>query len=89
MVHIPILVIPDQLVLYFFEMLHYRIHVHKSLYMEQMFLSKCSFVITESIIISYVFLSGVPDFTSGFHRGSCCPVICVSLFHVIVLYCGF
>jgi len=20
---------------------------------------------------------------SGFHRGSCCPVICVSLFHVI------
>jgi len=29
--------------------------------------------------------SGAPDFTSGFHRGSCCPVICVSLFHVIVL----
>jgi len=29
--------------------------------------------------------SGPPDFTSGFHRGSCCPVICVSLFHVIVL----
>jgi len=27
--------------------------------------------------------SGAPDFTSGFHRGSCCPVICVSLFHVI------
>jgi len=24
-------------------------------------------------------------FTSGFHRGSCCPVICVSLFHVVVL----
>jgi len=20
--------------------------------------------------------SGAPDFTSGFHRGSCCPVIC-------------
>jgi len=29
--------------------------------------------------------SGAPDFTSGFHRGSCCPVICVSLFPVIVL----
>jgi len=29
--------------------------------------------------------SGAPDFTSGFHRGSCCPVTCVSLFHVIVL----
>jgi len=28
--------------------------------------------------------SGAPDFTSGFHRGSCCPVIYVSLFHVIV-----
>jgi len=27
--------------------------------------------------------SGAPHFTSGFHRGSCCPVICVSLFHVI------
>jgi len=26
-----------------------------------------------------------PDFTSGLHRGACCPVICVSLFHVIVL----
>jgi len=25
------------------------------------------------------------DFTSGFHRGFRCPVICVSLFHVIVL----
>jgi len=24
--------------------------------------------------------SGAPDFTSGFHIGSCCPVICVSLF---------
>jgi len=22
--------------------------------------------------------SGAPDFTSSFHRGSCCPVICVS-----------
>jgi len=30
--------------------------------------------------------SGAPDFTSGFHRGSCCPV--VSLFHVIVLFIG-
>jgi len=29
--------------------------------------------------------SGAPDFTSGFRRGSCCPVICVSLFQVIVL----
>jgi len=29
--------------------------------------------------------SGAPDFTFGFHRGACCPVICVSLFHVIVL----
>jgi len=29
--------------------------------------------------------SGAPDFTSGFHRGSCCLVICVSLFPVIVL----
>jgi len=33
--------------------------------------------------------SGASDFTSGFHRGSCCPVICVSLFHVIVLSFGF
>jgi len=30
-----------------------------------------------------------PDFISGFHRGACCPVICVSLFHVIVLSIGF
>jgi len=29
--------------------------------------------------------SGAPDFTPGFRRGSCCPVICVSLFHVVVL----
>jgi len=29
--------------------------------------------------------SGARDFTSGFHGGSCCPVICVSLFHVMVL----
>jgi len=29
------------------------------------------------------------DFTSGFHRGSCCPVICVSLFYMIVLSFGF
>jgi len=33
--------------------------------------------------------SGAPDFTSGFHRGSCRPVICVSSFHVIVLSFGF
>jgi len=32
--------------------------------------------------------SGAPDFTTGFHRGSC-PVICVSLFLVIVLSFGF
>jgi len=29
--------------------------------------------------------SGAPDFISSFHKGSCCPVICVSLLHVIVL----
>jgi len=29
--------------------------------------------------------SGAPGFTSGFHRSSCRPVICVSLFHVVVL----
>jgi len=29
--------------------------------------------------------SGAPDFNFGFHRGSCCPDICVSLFHVIIL----
>jgi len=33
--------------------------------------------------------SGAPNFTSDFHRGSCCPVICVSLFYVIVLFFGF
>jgi len=33
--------------------------------------------------------SGAPDFTSGFHRSSCCPVICVSLFHVSLLSFGF
>jgi len=33
--------------------------------------------------------SGAPDFTSGFHRGSLRLVICVSLFHVIVLSFGF
>jgi len=33
--------------------------------------------------------SGAPDFTSGFHRGSCCPAIFVSLFHVSVLSFGF
>jgi len=35
------------------------------------------------------FPSGKLDFTSGFHRGSCCPVISVSLFHIIVLTFGF
>jgi len=29
--------------------------------------------------------SRAPDFNSGFHRGSCCPVIWVYLFPVIVL----
>jgi len=33
--------------------------------------------------------SGEPDFTSVFHGGSCCPVICVSLFHVIVFFLSF
>jgi len=33
--------------------------------------------------------AGEPDFISDFHRGSCCPVICVSLAHVIVLSFGF
>jgi len=33
--------------------------------------------------------SGTPGFTSGFYRGSCCPVISVSLFLVIVLSFGF
>jgi len=33
--------------------------------------------------------SGAPDFTSGFHRGSCYPVICVSLLHVIGLFFEF
>jgi len=33
--------------------------------------------------------SGTPDFTCGFHRASCCPVICDSLFHVIVMSFGF
>jgi len=33
--------------------------------------------------------SGAPDFPSCFHRGSCCPVICVSLFHVVVLSFAF
>jgi len=33
--------------------------------------------------------SGASNFTSGFHRGSCCPVICFSLFHVLVLSFGF
>jgi len=25
----------------------------------------------------------------GFYRGSCCPIICVSFFHAIVLSFGF
>jgi len=33
--------------------------------------------------------SGAPGFTSGFHRGPCCSVICFSLFHVIFLPFGF
>jgi len=35
------------------------------------------------------YLFRASDFTSGFHRGPCCPVIYVSLFHVIVLTFGF
>jgi len=35
------------------------------------------------------YASGAPYFTSGFHRGLCCPVICVSLFHKMVLSFGF
>jgi len=38
----------------------------------------------------HAYPSGAPDdFTSGVYKGSCCPVICVSLFHVIVLSFGF
>jgi len=37
----------------------------------------------------YAYPFTTPDFTSGFHRGSCCPVTCVSLFQVIVLSFGF
>jgi len=37
---------------------------------------------------AYAYPSGAPDFTSAFHRGSCCPVICGSFFHVIVLSFG-
>jgi len=33
--------------------------------------------------------SGEPDLSSGFHRGSCCPVNCFSLFHVSALSFGF
>jgi len=36
-----------------------------------------------------IYPSGAPDFTSGFHRGFGCPVICVSLFHLIVLFFGY
>jgi len=32
------------------------------------------------------YTSGASDFTSGFQRGSCCPVICISLFHVSVFW---
>jgi len=33
--------------------------------------------------------SGAGGFTSGFHRDSCCPVICVSFLHVVVLSVDF
>jgi len=33
--------------------------------------------------------SEAPYFTSGFDRGSCCPVICVSFIHLIALSFGF
>jgi len=39
--------------------------------------------------VGNAYASGPPDFTSGFHRGSCCPAINVSLFHVMVLAFGF
>jgi len=32
---------------------------------------------------------GYNPYVIYFHRGSCCPVICVSLFHVTVLSFGF
>jgi len=37
----------------------------------------------------YAYPFRAPDFTSDFHRGTCCPATCVSLFHVIVLSFGF
>jgi len=37
----------------------------------------------------HIELVGIIFFTFGFYRGSCCPVTCVSLFHVIVLSFGF
>jgi len=33
--------------------------------------------------------SGVPNCPSSFFRGLCCPVICISVFHFIVLSFGF
>jgi len=35
--------------------------------------------------VGNAYFSGAPDFASGYHTGSCCPVIRISLFHVSVL----
>jgi len=49
-------------------------------------LNSIKFVTTQDIIsIFLVYPSRAHDFTSAFHRGSWCSVVCVSLFHVIVL----
>jgi len=34
---------------------------------------------------TYMYHSGGTDFTSGFHKGLCFPIFCVSCFYVIVL----
>jgi len=33
--------------------------------------------------------AGASDYASGCYRSPCCPVICVALFHVIVLLLRF
>jgi len=38
-----------------------------------------------SCVAGNAYSSGAPDITSGFRKGLCCPVIYVSLFHMIVL----
>jgi len=37
----------------------------------------------------HAYPSGASDFTSGFHRGSCCPAICVSSYFMKVLSFSF